>query len=500
MGIINFPGPLPVALAFVWKGENITDAVTKSKANDRYVLVNESVFEFTVTGTIGAKSTTILHRATPKNRFFDDKLNMYTTSPVLGADLEQLVDPASGAKFRVDLTFSYHTFFDVLLQQMTRSDADLHNLANPNDSKAILDTFIHKASGKSVNITYKSTTQQVQAMPCTLADKEIKPGKPGKPPAVKLLFEIDFLTGIDAVRREAMRKLIAMDWSKLARFGKPAQPLPAFVNVFNNNVLVYLANNTNIKRGEKLRAAIVARHTGKSPSQLATDLRDDIDLHLVTANHWGQLREDMKTEHHQRLLSDLFGTLHQQVWLASPVHFNRVLTRDLGLTIDQTAALTLQYGTGHCGEHATTSFSVMRNIISAAGSQVSNAVLSGNANIDHAFVVYNLTVKKSILTTATSKANTAVLVGDKIEVWNLREAIAQNVSHGFVMDPYLDKTVMKPTAEELLTALNSKKHQAEGKDTDFLAFRGEFPVPAGFVQDDIRVKSLSERKKLVKNV
>jgi hypothetical protein len=174
-----------------------------------------------------------------------------------------------------------------------------------------------------------------------------------------------------------------MDWSKLARFGKPTDPIPTNVKVWNNNVLFYLANHTDIARGERFRSAIASRHQAKSPKQLSVDLRDDIDLHIVTANHWGQAREDMKTEHHQRLLSDLFGTLHQTAWLSSPVHFNRELSDELKLPLDKIAALTLQYGTGHCGEHAQTSFSVMRTLMSAPGNQVSNVVLSGNANIDH---------------------------------------------------------------------------------------------------------------------
>jgi hypothetical protein len=66
------------------------------------------------------------------------------------------------------------------------------------------------------------------------------------------------------------------------------------------------------------------------------------------------------------------------------------------------------------------------------------------------------------------------------------------------MDPYLDPSVMKPTAAELLAALNSAKRKGQGKDTDFLAFAGEHP--SAFTEDDIRAKSEAERSSLVKHI
>src|SRR3954470_23850351 len=180
-----------------------------------------------------------------------------------------------------DCTFTYARFFALLLQQMTRVDADLHNRADPNDSNAILDTFTHSAAGGKVSVGYKTATQTIKALPCTLADFEVKPGPKGKPPAVKLLFEIDFLTGLDAVRTEAMLKLVAMDWSKLARFGKPDPRLRSDVVVWRRNVLGYLINHTDMARGERFRSELIGRHTGKAASVLAKDLRNDIDRLLI---------------------------------------------------------------------------------------------------------------------------------------------------------------------------------------------------------------------------
>ena len=501
MAILGFTGKLPVAIGLSWKGDIIPDTMSTALKDEPYPIANESITELKVTGLFGGTTRILERKATAKKRFYDDTLNLFVTEPVASSVVEEFLALPKGAKLFLEATFTFNTFFDVLLQQMTRADADLHNLANPNDSKVILDTFQHSAAGGNVSITYNSATQTAKPLQGLLVDTEVKPPPKGsKVPAVKLMIQIDLGSAPTPAQQELMRKLVAMDWSKLARFGKPDSTRKD-VEIWKKNVLLYLINHTDMARGERIRQAIIGRHKGKSPQQLSSDLRDDLDLHLVTANHWGQAREDMKTEKHQRLLSDLFGTLHQKTWLSSPVFMARSLSDQFfSIDLDKTAALALQYGTGHCGEHATCSFSVLRSIMQLPGNQVKAAVLSGNANVDHAFVVYNLTVDQSILTAATSAANSRVGVGDEISVWNLKDAIARNAPRfGFVMDPYLDKTVMKPTAAELLTSLNSDKRKKAGKDTDFLAFDVIHPPPQPPVLD-ITAKSVAERKTLVKNV
>jgi hypothetical protein len=68
------------------------------------------------------------------------------------------------------------------------------------------------------------------------------------------------------------------------------------------------------------------------------------------------------------------------------------------------------------------------------------------------------------------------------------------------MDPYLDKKVMKATAQELLDALNRADRVKQKKDTDFLAFDGIFPEPRPFTVLDLTTRSEEERKRRVKNV
>jgi hypothetical protein len=499
MSLLNYPGKLSAAVILQWKGETVASPLTTALKDMRYVTANESLTEFAISLSPGGRSLVLSRQATKKQRFFDDALSTYTIKPTFGDDLDRLLTAGRGTTGTIDCTFTYARFFAALLQQMTRVDADLHNLADPNDSKAILDTFTHSASGGAVGIDYKTATQALKALPCTLVDFEVKPGPEGKPPGIKLVFELDFLTGLDPVRAEAMLKLVAMDWSKLARFGKPEADSRPDVRLWRTNIMAYLANHTDLSRGERFRRALIASHSGKTSLALAKDLRNDIDRLLVTANHWGQAREDLKTEHHQRLLSDLFGTLHQTTWLSSPVSFLRDLSERLSLSLDRKVALILQYGVGHCGEHSQVSFSVLRAIIAAPGAKVARAVLTGNANIDHAFVVYDLDVATVVRTIATAANNTRVARGEQIDVWNLREAISRNAPRvGFVMDPYLDPSVMKPTAKELLDALNNSKRKSSGKATDFLAFGLEFP--SAFAVSDIRAAPESERRALVPNV
>lgn len=497
MGVINFAGTLPVAVVLQWKGELLTDAVSDTKRDFRYVIANESVSEFDITAVANGVTTHIHRRASRGRRFFDDALNTYTTSPVSGTALDDLIAAGAAAAYTIDLTFTYRTFFDVMLTQMTRTDADLHNLANPNDSQAILDTFVHSRAHGEIRITYHSATESIRALPCTLVDQEVTPRR-GRAPAVKLVFELVF-TPFDAARREMMRKLIAMDWSKLARFGRPENEAVPFVAAWIQNVQSYLINHTDISRAADMFDSIVARHVGKTSQALSVDLRDDIDHHLITANHWGQAREDLQTERHQRLLSDLFGTLHQSAWFASPVAHLRSIVLLLRPSLETHAQMVLQYGTGHCGEHAIVSFAILAELIDAPDSQVTTAVKGGNANIDHAFVVYDLDVDVVLKTKTTSSANSRVpRVGTPLHVWNLRDAIARTQRTGFVMDPYLDTTVMRSTASELLTALNNRRRRAAGKHTDFLAFDNQHPRVVTL--EDITSLSEAERRRRVPNV
>src|SRR5690606_17340424 len=149
-----------------------------------------------------------------------------------------------------------YAFFDVLLEQMTRTDADLHTLANPNDSAAILGTFDHEMEDDTATIVYHSKSHRLRRVPCTLVDIEGKRGAPDAAPTLELVFELDFTAATRTRRRDDTRKLVAMDWSELVRAGETPGPLPAQSSLWKANVLLFLTNQTDMQRAERLRSEI----------------------------------------------------------------------------------------------------------------------------------------------------------------------------------------------------------------------------------------------------
>jgi hypothetical protein len=94
-----------------------------------------------------------------------------------------------------------------------------------------------------------------------------------------------------------------------------------------------------------------------------------------------------------------------------------------------------------------------------------------------------------------------VNAGEGIRVFNLRDALAKDPAREvFVLDPYLDTSMVSRTADRLLRSLNSMKKRRRGKDTDYLMFQLQFPVPAEVTMEDIRHRSIAERMTRVRNV
>ena len=523
MSVLNFSGSLPVAVVLHWKGDVIpnalSDLVAVQMTRDRYqgheyVIANELVTSFSIEAkepNNGPTIVTIDRKAVPGKRFYDDKIGTYTTNDVSAAALEKLFGYGSVAPCTINLLFTFESFFNHLALQMTRVDAAPDNLAKPSAfvSQTILDSFVHTTPGGNVHIDYKRQTTIANDIPCKLSGTQIQPNPkdPKGPPSVKLTFDLDLMPKGNA-QRDLMLQLIALDWTLLARLKRdPDLPIPEYAEVWWKNVRSYLYNHTDMKRGERLRSEMYLRHKGKEPAVLVRELRDDIDRHLITANHWGQKREDMKTEHYQRLLSDLFGTLHQSAWHASPVQYYRsiVRTNEVGLTKPERAALALQYGTAHCGEHADVSFSLMSDLIADPGSKVKTAIKSGNANIDHDFVVVDLDPQE-IVKTKTTTDNVRVRPTPKatgkdkeIWLWNLADGIAKTSRPGFVLDPYLDLAIMQPDPKKLLDVIRSK---GAALATDFLMYDGIAPqtLDSTIRKQDLRTRPIKERQALVPNV
>ena len=514
MGAIDFNGTLPtVAITMKWASAPSPGAPSNLIANDPgptldqsylrdqvqnfpYVVANDLITAFTITAQC-SPPLVIARRVAAGKPLYDNTLNAFVAEQVPGPALDALINAKETTPCTIDMEFTYLEFFETLLAYMTDSDAaDLHSIANPKDEKPILAMFTRVVAGKDITFTYRKKSEKVTGLTCKLSDVEVKSRKP-KAPAVKLVFSLDFAP-IDDTKRAIMRKLIALDWAKLVKYGKvlkEGQKLEERVRIWLRNRDTFLLNQMHLGRGQTIRLEIMARHLTKTAEQLSTDLRADIDRHLITGNHWGQKREDKVTEPYQNALSDLFGSLHQKVFLASPVKALRYIqwflwkigagSAHTGLTDDEYAALALQCGVGHCGEHSDVSFSILTAIARDPKGQVLRVVKTGNANSDHAFVIYNLDVVRVFKTTTTNTANTRpkdddtgkpMGAGSLIYVWNLRTTIESTAPRvGYTMDPYLDQSVMKPKVEDLLIALNGADRGS--LKTDFLFFERQQPPP-----------------------
>ncbi|MCX7727021.1 MAG: hypothetical protein N2053_09260, partial [Chitinispirillaceae bacterium] len=102
-----------------------------------------------------------------------------------------------------------------------------------------------------------------------------------------------------------------------------------------------------------------------------------------------------------------------------------------------------------------------------------NVIFTGNANIDHAFVVGGIRVVE-IINTFYRHSHSPGNVGDPVTVWDLRSTLAANPGKaGFVLDPYLAPSRQAVTAQDLLNALNAPRRG--NKRTDFLWWGGQYP-------------------------
>jgi hypothetical protein len=202
-------------------------------------------------------------------------------------------------------------------------------------------------------------------------------------------------------------------------------------------------------------------------------VRDAVDARIITANHWGDVREDWNTERYERKLSDVFGGIEKSKWWASPVRFIRGFADGLTFSLEERVAMILQFGTGHCGEHAATSFSVMKALMDAGNAKFEAVVWSGNTNVDHAFVVGGIRVRDALRITRTIKVG-GEEPGVSITIFNLRDTLLQNPGKsGFVLDPYLAPSVQAKTCTDLLASLNAKRRKK--KKTDFLRIENQYP-------------------------
>jgi hypothetical protein len=507
MSHISYSGRIQPVVWLSFQSIKVTGAHTSANENFLYAIENESTFEFTINATTPSGNYVLQRRANRSRRLFNVPLNTYITEPVSAATLNSILaaQDSGNLTLTVSIKIRYEEFFLELLRYLTRTDSDTFNLARPADATTVEGSFYYQRSGSRGIIRHKTKQRYFQNIPAKLSGYQVTPSSnTSRPPRIKLYIYLlirEQLSRSD--RNETIQIFIASDYSKIYRYGRNNRTSPWFgdpsnysrvspnltlsaptgielsLKTWECNVINYLWNHTSLTRGETIRQEIIQSGVAvisNTQLQVIQAIRNKIDERVITANHWGDLREDWHTERYQRKLSDLFGGIHQRRWYASPVGFIRELgDKHLRDDLDSQSALILQYGTGHCGEHATVSFSVIRSLMQAGHNiKFENVIYTGNANIDHAFVVGGIRLYE-IINTFYRRNHSPGNVGDPVTVWDLRYTLALNPGKdGFVLDPYLAPSRQAATARQLLNALNASRREA--KRTDFLWFGGQFPT------------------------
>ncbi len=497
MSHIAYSGDISPAIWLSFKGHKVPGAHADADEDFVYEIENECLFQWDIACDTGARVHHLVRRASSSRRYFSDALNTYLNPPVHATVLNEILDAHDAGTLTITVTMKvwYHVFFRHILHHLRETATNEQNLANPSDQAAIMSSFRRRSGG-----TYRYTREerQIDDVPAMLSGFDITPSGGSGPPGVKLYIYLKVKEDLPASdANEVTEILVACDYSKINKFGRDranawyATPTPPTVpaievclETWERNTWQYFLNYADLTRGRHLVDHVVsqarARQTGGGgQAEVVREVRDQIDQLLITANHWGQRREDRTTEAYQYQMSNAFGSIHQSRWRASPVRMIRDLDDMHTYSLNEKAAFILQVGCGHCGEHATVTYAILCALHSGGMSALLGSVVnSGNANIDHAFVVGGLRPREIIETTINSSRNSGGSVGDYIEVWNLRDALADAGSSvdGYVCDPYLDPSQIAQTARALLASLNSARRRARHKDTDFLWFGDVHPA------------------------
>jgi hypothetical protein len=519
MALINYKGKIAPLVILLYKGAtvpgSILDRKELSKATDEfksfpYLLANDNVEEFAITGKVNNKEYILAAKKSKKVKILGKKAFGYFPLPILGESLNALIESPS-TTWKIDLKISFFSFFYYMIVEMTSRDkSNYNNLANPSAStrKTILDSLNYRWTGKKVQVKYKTQSKHILNVPMRLDIKKITPNE-GEAPDVILIFTMDLSQeNFIKIQRTVMCQLIAADYTSLLnkksalrremtlkeKKSKKA-PLTKLAEKWHLNIQLYLMNHTDFDRGKQLLNRLYDNSIKLTPKQISYKLRDDIDEYLITANHWGQRRENWGgKETYQRILSDAFGAIDQSQWWVSPVGILRHMIKWLNkkfeekglqkLALVDQASLIIQCGTANCGDHAFVSLVILGSMAKSGRSDLEDVINSGQANVDHQFVVYGLQIAEFITTTVRSPLNTTknpdtgdpIKIGDETKVWDLKEAIESNKwlnRKGYIMDPYLDPKEIGRTAEELLNKI--LRNKIEKKRTHFLAYFDKYP-------------------------
>lgn len=405
----------------------------------------------------------------------------YMLGPINTMDLQALIDEE---KVAVQLTFTYREIFELILHQWQLAGAK--TLANRKDDDPLLASIVeakHLGSKKSrVPIKYRELRTRGTTN-AEILDHEVTTSAAG-PPAVKILILLELPADHFA------RALCAAEWSTLSEYKAKApsemRKVPEGLRVCFLNIQRLLAGTADMKRGRQILSSLVSASSSIADAKdLVTAIRADIDKHLIAANHWGDARESVSSsdpvERYQARMSDFFGMLYEKYTLASPVNIARgvFLGGGFGINLfkpsDEETTLWLQLGVGHCGEHAKVGFRALREVMKAKPAcPIKSIVLSGNANIDHAFVLVNLSVDFVFETRVLNKHNQSLSLGHTIKIFDLKYALAQpGNDKALVHDAYLQFGQFDASATKLLSSLQRKKNKA--LNTTYVTFHEAHP-------------------------
>jgi hypothetical protein len=287
----------------------------------------------------------------------------------------------------------------------------------------------------------------------------------------------------------SLRSLMAMVWStqseQRVRPRTKAADLDEAAKRRHKALLHYLALHLDTRVASSLFENCALRHAHKDDARTAAlDVRADIDEHVIAANHFGMLRESPKTEFYQACMSNFFGHLYEKHTLASPVFLVRrlVLPQPLGLGIPDvdgaSIRLTLLIGVGHCGEHARLVLEIMKRMMKLGNKAIKSVTLSGNVNIDHAFVLVNCVFDEILRTISRNKASKLKQqIGKPVSIIDLRKALRDfpENSNAIFVDAYMQLSVFKARLDVFLRHIDNVGRGA--LRTRYIRFLGAHPDP-----------------------
>jgi|GEM_PF-3051743 hypothetical protein len=480
-----YEGPLAPLMTFNFYADHDFES-SFSEYHD-YVLANPNVVEMVVRAEVNGDTREFHRKAKRKSPQFDPALNAYTFPQEPASAIDFLLKASREGDISMDMKVKYKPFFPLLLEQLTSQAEELHNMARPKDEAAFRKTLRIKRKGKKLRVRYKTETRWLKNIPIQLFDHEVKTSVPS--PWAKLAFSIDWTENRNEESERAIHTVLGADYSIFldkCPETPDSEQLSDSAKIWFANIKMFLQNNTDLERGARFVAEIFNPIVKRFKDQwdlldLRQMLRDDLDYWLVTANAWHQPRENGKGEAFQRILSEVFGAMAKKKPLASPIVIFRTIKDDkpaLKNVINMTG-WCLQWGLGHCGEHAAASFTFLRELDEKSGGKIGNIVFTGYANIDHAFVIYGLPVGSQIPTSIANKENKTGKINDPIRVFDLEEALTDNSPiMGYVIDPYLAPGQIDNNCSKLLERIQSKRLKKKGLNTHYLRYIAQYPREA----------------------